>query len=79
MWSWFSRDELKICVVIFSVLVLTIVEYLMMSLSVSLVLLLLVRHAAGEKHLVSVVTLRAGRVLLKHNLKYFLDKHKVLC
>ena len=50
---------------------LTIVEYLMMSFSVPLVLLLLVRHAAGEEHLVPVVTLRAGRVLLNTDLAQF--------
>ena len=43
---------------------LTVVEYLVVSLPVPLVLLLLVRHAAGEEDLVSVVTLSAGRVLL---------------
>ena len=43
----------------------------MMSLSVPLVLLLLVRHAAGEEHLVPVVTLRAGRVLLNTDLAQF--------
>ena len=48
-----------------SVSVLTVVEYLMVSLPVPLVLLLLVGGAAGEQHLVAVVALRAGRVLLK--------------
>ena len=48
-----------------SVSVLTVVEYLMVSLPVALVLLLLVGGAAGEQHLVAVVALRAGRVLLK--------------
>ena len=47
--------------------VLTVVEYLVVSLPVPLVLLLLVGHAAGQEHLVSVVTLSAGRVLLKFN------------
>ena len=45
--------------------VLTVVEYLMVSLPVALVLLLLVGGAAGEQHLVAVVALRASRVLLK--------------
>ena len=48
-----------------SVSVLTVVEYLVVSLPVALVLLLLVGGAAGEQHLVAVVALRAGRVLLK--------------
>ena len=45
---------------------LTVVEYLVVSLPVPLVLLLLVSHAAGEEDLVSVVTLGAGRVLLRY-------------
>ena len=61
-----------------SVSVLTVVEYLMVSLPVALVLLLLVGGAAGEQHLVAVVALRAGRVLLNtvnySILKYFLKQ-----
>ena len=56
---------------------LTVVEYLVVSLPVPLVLLLLVGHAAGQEHLVSVVTLSAGRVLLnnffKTNINFYVD------
>ena len=54
---------------------LTIREYLMVSLPVPLVLLLLVCHTAGEQHLVPVVTLGAGGVFL--NIKCLSQSSKI--